>query len=223
MYTIAAACPQQQMDSADHRIANINHVQASFRNERYSVSDTAIYFALIAFHVEIRARAILGHNIRTTSNPTSGVLHQQLLQHPAPHLYIRLVLVFAGVREVAVRPPVSPSDARANNRRGTFELHNLVHSKVVEKVIEKKKVRLPYVETFVSRDWIEQPQRRFQSPNGGAWPCKNANVTHHFQSDPHSIFLRYQPPIMQARSGDPARGQPGLTRLCLESAFSYVG
>ena len=95
------------------------------------MSDTAIYFALIAFHVGTKSTSsVLHNNILTTSNATSGVLHQQLLYHAAPHLYIRLVLVFAGVRKVAVRPSVSLSDARASDRRWTFELYNSDYSNV---------------------------------------------------------------------------------------------
>jgi hypothetical protein len=61
------------------------------------------------------------HNIITTWNPTSGVLHQQLLRHSAPHLYIRICVGICRGGAGSDCAVGKLSDAHLNHRR-------LIHS-----------------------------------------------------------------------------------------------
>ena len=65
------------------------------------------------------------NNSGTTLNPTSGVLHQQLLYHAAPHLYIRLCVgICRGAEKCGCAALVSLGDARANAKRWTIDLED---------------------------------------------------------------------------------------------------
>lgn len=78
---------------------------------------------------EIRARAVFGttiyaqHQIQRLAFCTNSCYIIRL------HISIfGLCWYLQGCGNVAVRPPVSLSDARANNRRGMFEIYNFHHS-----------------------------------------------------------------------------------------------
>ena len=176
------------------------------------MSDTAIYFALIAFHVGTKSTSsVLHNNILTTSNATSGVLHQQLLYHAAPHLYIRLCVgICRGAEKCGCAALVSLGDARANAKRWTIDLED---SSTV--IIDSHRDCNYGNCTSSLRGAFRRPRSSqaatatLAEPLQRCMAVQDANVTQLFESDPRPMFLRYQLPTSQAKSGDPCHGQPG--------------